>query len=156
MTTVGAVATAALFVFLPPSGLWEQSRPRFAEYLAQHPVDPAGSYRVAIKNNYEDGDVQFLQAGATLSHELFTESQRRQKFRSTDGYACFLASKKTTHVVIHGSYPGKFRSSEFARLEDLVARGQASVQYSGANGTRAYTISVPPSLARESISDCDI
>ena len=156
LAAVGVAGTAAMFAFLPPSGLWEQSQPRFADYLAAHPVDPSLSYRVAIKNNHEDGDVELLQAGATLSHELFTESQRRQKFRSTDGYACFLATKGTDVVLIHASYPKKFRTSEFQRLDEMVQRGQAELQYAGSSGTRAYLIHVPASLRRETISDCDI
>ncbi len=153
---LGAAGTAGALAFLPPSGLWERSQPRFQEYLAAHPVDPAASYRVAIKNNHEDGDVEFLKAGATLSHELFTESQRRQTFSSTDGYACLLATKNTKIVVIHGSYEAKYHESEVPRLDELVARGQATLQFSGTDGTRAYTIAVPESFRRGSVRDCDI
>ena len=93
---------------------------------------------------------------ATLSHELFTESQRRQKFPSTDGYACFLATKRTGVVLIHASYPAKFRKSELQRLDELAQRGQAELQYGEPSGTRAYVIHVPESFRRETISDCDI
>jgi hypothetical protein len=153
---IAAAGTAAILIFLPPSGLWEQSHARFGAYLAAHPVDPALSYRVAVKNNHEDGDFEFLRAGATLSHELFTESQRRQTFPSTDGYACLLATKRTDVVVIAGDYPDPYRASELARLADLAGRGQAQLQYSGADGTRAYTIAVPASLAKDSARDCDL
>ena len=152
----GAVVTAASLAYLQPSGIWERSQPRFAGYLAAHPIDRSGSYRVDVKNNREDGAYELLVAGATLSHEFYTESERRQTFDSTDAYACFLATKRTTYVLIHGNYPARFRRSEVARLDELVGRGQAELQYTGPDGTVAYRVHVPDSFRKGSVSDCGI
>ena len=152
----GVAVTAASLVYLAPSGLWERSEPRFAAYLAAHPVDPRSSYRVDVANNREDGAYELLVAGATLSHEFYTESQRRQRFDSTDAYACFLATKRTTHVLIHRSYPARFRRSEVARLDELVGRGLAEVEFNGADGTVAYRVHVPDSFGKGSVRDCGI
>jgi len=151
-----AGATAAILVVLPPSGLWEQSQPRFEAYLAEHPIDPAGHYRVMLKNNHEDGMVEFLKKGAVLANEFFTESERRQKFPSIESYTCFLATKEIDHVVIHHEYLARYRRSELGMLDQMVAANQAQLEFEGADGTRAYLVHPPAAAKKASISDCHL
>jgi glycosyltransferase involved in cell wall biosynthesis len=152
----GAVLTAGALIFLPPSGLWESSQPRFAGYLAQHPVQHDGSYRVMTKNNHEDGMFEFMTAGAVLANEFFTESEHRQRFPQADAYVCMLATRGVRHVVISGEYPARFARSERQRLDELVAAGQASLEYTGSDGTVAYAVDPPAAARRESLRDCHL
>jgi hypothetical protein len=156
IAAVGAAATVAALVFLPPSGLWERSQPRFEAYLREHPVVPDGSYRVMVKNNHEDGMVEFMKAGAVLSSEFFTESEHRHTFRDVDAYACFLATTEVRHVVLGSEYPSRFRRSEEQMLEALVSRGQAEFEYRGDDGTVAYTVHPPAGARRGSVRDCHV
>lgn len=148
--------TLASFISVPPSGLWEQSQPRFAEYLATHPIDPHGSYRVATSNNHEDGMYQFMQAGAVLSNEFFTESEYRRKWPNVDAYACFLATRRIDHVVISGEYRQSLRENETRMLEALAASGYAEQEFRGTDGTIAYTVHPPASAGRATIGECHI
>jgi glycosyltransferase involved in cell wall biosynthesis len=151
---IGALGTAGALILLPPTGIWQTSQPRFTAYLQQHPIDPNGSYRVAVPNNHEDGMVQFMKAGAVLSNEFFTESEFRQTWPSESAYTCFLATKNIDHVVISGEYDQRFRVSETDMLEALAARGYAQQQFRGSDGTVAYTVQPPASARRASVRDC--
>ena len=153
---IGALSTAGVLVLIPPTGLWQTSQPRFAAYLQQYPIDPQGSYRVAVPNNHEDGMVQFMKAGAVLSNEFFTESEYRQVWPSEAAYTCFLATKNIDHVVISGEYGERFRSSETGMLEALASSGYAQQQFRGSDGTVAYTVQPPASARRASIRECHI
>ena len=152
----GAAATVGALAFIPPSGLWERSQPRFADYLAAHPIDPTASYRVAVKNNHEDGMVEFMKAGATLSNEFFTESEQRRSWPNADAYLCFLATKGVDRVVISGEYPAALRANETGMLERLQQAGYAEQEFRGADGTVAYTVRPPASARRNALSECHI
>ncbi|MEO8219133.1 MAG: hypothetical protein ABI718_18820, partial [Acidobacteriota bacterium] len=148
--------TLALLVWVPPSGLWQRSQPRFEGYLAAHPIVPSDSYRVMVKNNQEDGMVQFMKAGATLSNEFFTESQHRQQFANTEAYTCLLATKKIDHVVLSGDYEARFRKSELSMLEALQQSGLAEEEFRGDDGTIAYRVRPPESARRDSLRSCGL
>lgn len=152
----GVALTAGILVFLPPSGLWEQSQPRFADYLAQHPVDVGASYRVMTKNNHEDGMVEFMKAGATLANEFFTESEHREQFPSLDAYVCLLATRDIRYVVISGDYERTFAVPEKRLLDQLAVAGEANWQYGGTDGTVAYTVDPPAAARRASLRDCHL
>lgn len=149
-----ALATIATLVYLPPSGLWEHSQPRFADYLAAHPVVPHASYRVAVKNNHEDGMVEFMKAGAVLANEFFTESQHRQVWPSPEAYTCYLATKQVDYVVISGEYDGRYRASELQMLDRLATQGHAELQFRGDDGTVAYSVQPPATARRNSLREC--
>jgi hypothetical protein len=149
-------ATATVLVFVPPSGWWETSQPRFAEYLAAHPVDPSASYRVASKNNHEDGMVQFMKAGATLANEFFTESEQRHTWSSPQTYECFLATKQIDRVVISGEYNKALRDNEVLMLDALVSAGRAEKEFAGSDGTVAYVVRPAASARRSSLRDCHL
>lgn len=136
---VAAAATAGALVWLPPSGLWQTSQPRFAGYLAAHPVEAGATYRVLTSNNHEDGMYQFMEAGANLSGEFFTEAEHREHWSNVTTYACFLAQNQVTNVVVSSEYERTFRESELGALKALAARGSASQQYSGSDAI-AYTV----------------
>ena len=154
--SVLALATLATLVYLPPSGLWETPHDRFDGYLAQYPVDPAGHYRVAVKNNHKDGMVQFMKAGAVLANEFFTESQYREVWPSPEAYTCYLATKGIDHVVVSGEYERRFRDSELLMLQTLASAGYAKQQFRGDDGTFAYTVQPPASARRASVRDCHL
>src|SRR6185437_7138625 len=149
-----ALATAGALIYLPPSGLWETPHDRFDGYLAQHPVDPSGHYRVAVKNNHKDGMVEFMKSGAVLANEFFTESQYREVWPSAAAYTCFLATRDIDHVVISGEYERRFRDSELQMLQELVSAGYAKQEFRGDDGTVAYTVQPPASARRSSPRDC--
>ncbi len=148
--------TIAVLAWVPPSGLWQRSQPRFEGYLAAHPIVPGDSYRVMVKNNQEDGMVQFMKAGATLSNEFFTESQHRQRFANVEAYTCLLATKKVDHVVLSGDYKQRFRESELSMLESLQQSGLAEEEFRGDDGTIAYRVRPPESARRDSLRSCGL
>lgn len=152
----GGVLTAGILVFLPPSGLWEQSQPRFADYLAQHPVEQGVSYRVMTRNNHEDGMVEFMKAGAILANEFFTESEHREHFPSLDAYTCMLATREIRYVVLGAEYERTFAVPEKQLLDQLASAGEANWQYGGADGTVAYTVDPPAAARRASLRDCHL
>lgn len=151
----GAVGTLAVLVVLPPSGLWERSHPRFADYLAQNPIVPGDSYRVLTTNNHEDGMFELMKAGAILSHEFFTEGIHRQNFASTQGYVCFLATTKVDHVLFTGEYIRLYQKNEPALLDEMVRDGSARLEFKGADGTLAYRVSPPVTARKGSLNACD-
>ena len=153
--TAGAAASVAVLIVLPPSGLWTGSHPQFAEYLAANPINHSSSYRVLVENAREDGMVEFMKAGAVLSQEFFTESIRRQNF-SMESYQCFLATRKTGHVVISGGYIRRHAYNEPQLLAQLAQQGLAEEEYRDARGTIAYTVTIPPEMARGSLHDCGL
>ena len=124
--------------------------------MASHRVDDGSSYRVAVKNNHEDGMVEFLKAGAVLNGEFFTESEFRKKFSDPASYRCFLATRKIDHVVLSGEYPQRFYGPERKQLDGLVKLGIAEQEYLGSDGTVAYRVRPPASDARSSVRDCGI
>lgn len=138
---VAAAATAGALIWLPPSGLWQTSQPRFGGYLAAHPVQQGATYRVLTSNNHEDGMYQFMQAGAQLSGEFFTEAEHHAHWSSAQQYACFLSRNDVDHVVVSSDYEASYRRSELATLAALANTGQASMQYKGPDAT-AYTIAL--------------
>lgn len=150
-----ALATVGVLIYLPPSGLWQSTRPRFEGYLAAHPVQPAGSYRVLVSNNHEDGMVEFMRAGATLANEFFTESEHRQVWPDPDAYTCFLATKQVDHVIVGSEYPSPYRESELHMLDILAANGDAEIEYRGDDAT-AYTVHPPDSARRDSLRSCHL
>ncbi len=150
----GAAATAAMLIAIPPSGLWQTSRPRFADYLQQHPIEANASYRVAVPNNHEDGMVEFMRHGAVLATEFFTESQYRQVWTNTDSYTCYLATGRIDHVVISGEYEKRLYDSENSLLKALTSAGYANQEFKGSDGTVAYAVRPPDSARRDSIRDC--
>lgn len=156
LLVASAVVTAGVLVWIPPSGLWQRSHPQFAGYLASNPVVPGDSYRVAVRNNEEDGMVEFMKAGATLANEFFTESEHRQTFANVDAYACLLATKRIDHVVLSGAYPRSFRESELSMLESLANSGLAKLEFRGNDGTIAYRVWPPESARRDSLRSCGL
>jgi hypothetical protein len=156
LASAGAVLTLAVLVYLPPSGLWSGSVPRFGDYLARHPVESGSSYRVMVRSDHEDGMVQFMKAGAVLSNEFFTESQLRQDFADASGYMCLLATRDVGHVVLEGAYIRRYQFNEPQILEQLAAQGFAELQFAGADGTVAYTVQPPSSARRNSLRDCHL
>jgi hypothetical protein len=156
ITAFGAMATVAVLAFIPPSGLWEHSQARFADYLSAHPAVPNETYRVMVKNNHEDGMVEFMKAGATLSSEFFTESEHRHTFHDVGAYTCLLATSEIRHVVIGSEYEQPFRDSELKMLDELTARGLAELEYRGHDGTLVYSVQPPADARRGSVRDCHV
>lgn len=135
---------------VPPIGLWEASQPRFADLLAAHPIDPAATYRVLVTTNHEDGMVELLRAGANLGHEFFDESIQRESFGWAKTYRCFLTSKRVDRVIVSPEYPRLLAwSDEPGLLDALVRRGEATLTFEGAAGTREYAVTAtPPATCR--------
>ncbi|MBX7110465.1 MAG: glycosyltransferase family 2 protein [Dehalococcoidia bacterium] len=140
LLAAGVALTLLVLSFEPPSGLWERSHPRFAEYLQLHPVDPALVYRVVTTTNHEDGMIEFLRGGATLAGEFFTESEGHRSFRTAQRYACFLDSNRVGRVVLSGEYLHAHHTDEVSLLDRLVTSRAAAKEYDGTDGTVAYRI----------------
>ena len=156
VAALGTAMTAVYLLLLPPSGLWESTRPQFSAYLQQHPISAQGSYRVLVKNNYKTGMIEFMKAGAVLSTELFPESIRRQSFPSVKSYACFLATSDVGDVVITGDYQRLYHTNELQLLDQLAEAGQATRDYVGPDGTLGFRIVLPSSDRRPSVRDCGL
>ena len=147
---------AAVFVLWPPYGLFERSHPQFAGYFADHPIDRGTTYRVLTTSHREDGMVEFLRRDAVLSTEFFTESIFRKSFASTEAYACLLGVGHVGHVALTGDYQRAYSTNEIVRLDELVARGEATREYQDVNGTVVYRISLAPRPVGTSIRGCHI
>lgn len=114
-------------------GAIHSSRDIYASFFASPQFHPGQVYRVMEPNDREDGMYRFIQHGAVLGNEFFTESIYRISWTLLS-YQCFVAYKHIDYVSIESAYQAAFGTNEQALLESLVSSGEASVTYTDSGG----------------------
>jgi len=130
---IAATSTLAPWADGSYYGAIHTSRDIYASFFASPQFHPGQVYRVMEPNDREDGMYYFIQHGAVLGNEFFTESTYRINW-SASSYQCFVAFKHIDYVSIESAYQAAFGTNEQALLESLVASGEASVTYTDPGG----------------------
>ncbi len=100
----------------------------YAGFFQSAQFQPGATYRVLEPNEREDGMYRFIQHGAVLSNEFFSESIFRQNWVEPQ-YACFVAFKAIDYVVLETAYLHQFGYNEGGLLQSLVGSGRAELAY---------------------------
>ncbi len=86
-------------------------------------------YRVMEPPDKEDGQYYFVQKGAILANDFFTESMFRKNWDTPEEYREFLVRETLDYVVIEQEYVESFQTNELDLLQEIVRRGEAKVDY---------------------------
>jgi len=112
----------------------------YAGFFQSAQFEPGATYRVLEPNEREDGMYRFIQHGAVLSNEFFSESVFRRNWTEPQ-YACFTAFKAIDYVVVEKAYLHQFHYNEEGLLRSLVKSGRAELAYADPGGKfNAYDI----------------
>jgi len=114
-------------------GMIHRSSDMYAEFFRSPSFQPGGTYRLLEPGEREDGMYRFMQHGAVLSNEFFTESLHHQSW-SEPQYQCYGAFKRIDFVVVERAYDRRAGSGERDLLDSLIAKGLAQRYYSDAKG----------------------
>lgn len=109
------------------------SRDIYADFFASGQFHPGAVYRVLEPNEREDGMYRFIQHGAVLSNEFFTESTMRRNWTEAQ-YGCYLAFKRVEYVAIERAYLQQYRRNEGDLLQRLAANGRATAVFADPGG----------------------
>lgn len=109
-------------------GVTHSSSDMYAAFFESSQFHPGAIYRVMEPNDREDGMYRFIQQGAVLATEFFTESMYRIDWTLTQ-YQCYVAVKAVDYVSIEAAYQTVFHTNEQSILESLVSSGRASIVY---------------------------
>ncbi len=111
-------------------------------YIGSPDFHAGDTYRVLSPNDREQGAYFLVRNHGVLANELFSESQHRRSWTETT-FQCYLAAKHVDRVIVERGYHKQFPTNEPRMLEDLVARGAATVTY-GVVGDRIVVYDVSP------------
>jgi glycosyltransferase involved in cell wall biosynthesis len=114
-------------------GALHRSTNVYAGFFQSAQFQPGATYRVLEPNEREDGMYRFIQHGAVLSNEFFSESLFRRNWTEPQ-YACFAAFKAIDYVVVEKAYVHQFHYHEENLLQSLVRSGQAELAYADPGG----------------------
>jgi hypothetical protein len=109
-------------------GVTHRSSDIYSQFFASPQFHPGSIYRVMEPNDREDGMYYFIQNGAILANEFFTESMFPNDWTVTQ-YQCFLSSKRVSYVVIEQAYIDSDHTNEKGFLDAFVASGLAEQTY---------------------------
>ncbi|MEO9256238.1 MAG: hypothetical protein ABI305_11890, partial [Tepidiformaceae bacterium] len=76
------------------------------------------------------GMYQLIRHGGRLDSEFFPESIDRRSWASAATYQAFLAGRHVDYVLIYYAYDVRYGTNEHALLNELVAKGCASLDTS--------------------------
>ncbi len=119
-----------------PSGYYgviHDSSDVYAQYFASPAFQPGMTYRVLEPRERSDGMYRFIQHGAVLSNEFFSESEMYRNW-SADQYGCYAAYKGVDYVVVERAWEQRSHLNEGQLLQSLVSSGSASVSYTDPGG----------------------
>jgi len=105
----------------------------YADFFDSPQFVPGATYRVLEPNEREDGMYRFIQHGAVLSNEFYSESVFRRSWTEAQ-YGCYLAFKGVDYVVIEKAYLRQWPVNEQDLLGSLVGAGRAGVSYTDPTG----------------------
>lgn len=142
--TLGAFGLAAFLGVLAAGGPLPQtegsyygaihrSTDIYAAFFRSSEFQPGATYRVMEPNEREDGIYRFMQHGAVISNEFFSESMMRRNWTQSQ-YGCYTAFKGVEYVVVEQAFQRQYDTNEGALLRSLVAAGGARVSYSDPAG----------------------
>ena len=114
-------------------GALHRSTNIYAGFFQSAQFEPGATYRVLEPNEREDGMYRFIQHGAVLSNEFFSESVFRRNWTEPQ-YACFAAFKAIDYVVVEKAYLHQFHYNEEDLLQSLVRSGRAELAYADPGG----------------------
>jgi hypothetical protein len=114
-------------------GAIHRSTDIYADFFRSPRFEPGATYRVLEPNEREDGMYRFIQHGAVLSNEFFSESIFRWNWTEPQ-YACFTAFKAIDYVVIEKAYLHQFHRNEEELLQSLAGSGRAELAYTDPDG----------------------
>ncbi len=130
----------------------------YAAFFQSPQFQPGATYRVLEPNEREDGMYRFMQHGAILSNEFFTESMFYLNWTEPQ-YSCYVAFKGIQYVVVEKAFLHQFGVNEEEVLQSLVAAERASVSYVDPGGK--FTVYDVRRFAAErakpeSLSECGV
>ena len=114
-------------------GAVHRSTDIYAGFFQSAQFEPGATYRVLEPNEREDGMYRFIQHGAVLSNEFFSESIFRRNWTEPQ-YACFAAFKAIDYVVVEKAYLHQFPYNEEDLLQSLVRSGGVELAYADPAG----------------------
>lgn len=114
-------------------GTIHRSTDIYAGFFRSARFEPGATYRVLEPNEREDGMYRFIQHGAALSNEFFSESIFRRSWTEPQ-YACFAAFKAIDYVVVEKAYLNQFHRNEEDLLQSLARSGRAELAYTDPGG----------------------
>lgn len=109
-------------------GVTHRSSDIYASFFASPQFHPGGIYRVMEPNDREDGMYRFIQHGAVLANEFFTESIFPNDWTISQ-YECFLSYKEVSYVVIEQAFVDSDHTNETSLLDSFVTSGLAKITY---------------------------
>lgn len=112
------------------AGLASAASNDYRGYLGSEDFHAGTVYRVLSPNDREQGAYYLIRHHAVLANELFSESQKRRSWDEAR-YQCYLAAKHVDRVVVERGYRKQFPTNEQPMLDNLVARGAATMTYGG-------------------------
>ena len=109
-------------------GVTHRSSDIYADFFASPQFHPGAVYRVMEPNDREDGMYRFIQNGAVLANEFFTESIFPNDW-TVGQYECFLSYKEVKYVVIEQAFVDSDHTNEKNLLDSFVTSGLAKITY---------------------------
>ncbi|HEY7374010.1 MAG TPA: hypothetical protein VIF57_17750, partial [Polyangia bacterium] len=123
------------------AGAFHSASNAYGGFFVSPAFHPGANYRVLEPTEREDGAYRFLQHGAVLSNEFFSESMMRRDW-SEPQFACYAAYKQIDFDVVEAAYNSEYHKDEGALLDSFVASGVATVAYDDPAGRfRVYDLS---------------
>jgi hypothetical protein len=114
-------------------GVTHRSSDIYATFFASPQFHPGAVYRVMEPNDREDGMYFFIQNGAVLANEFFTESIFSNDW-TVSQYECFLSYKEVSYVVIEQAFVDSDHTNEKNLLGSFVTSGLAAITYADSAG----------------------
>ncbi|HEX5370113.1 MAG TPA: glycosyltransferase [Dehalococcoidia bacterium] len=105
----------------------------YTSFFDSPSFSPGSVYRVVEPTEREDGAYRFMQHGAVLGNDFFTESYQRRNWTEAQ-FACYARAASLQFDVIETAYTSRYRHNEGALLQSLASSGKASVAYSDPAG----------------------
>ena len=109
-------------------GLLHDSEPKYNQYLQSSAFVHEATYRILTPATKKDGMLYFVQSGAILPNDFFTESMYKKDWLPEE-YESFLTQKKINFVVLEQGYTEDENTNESLLLADMVVNGKANVQF---------------------------
>ena len=118
-------------------GVTHRSSDIYADFFASSQFHPGATYRVMEPNDREDGMYFFIQHGAVLANEFFTESIFPNDWTASQ-YECFLSYKEVGYVAMEQAYVDSDHTNEKNLLDSFVTSGLAEI--SNADPADRFTV----------------
>lgn len=134
---VAAICLVALsigwnFKYSSYSGLVTEAHNDYQQYLESAFFHSGAIYRV-VESGDEQGQYYFIQDGAVLSNEFYSESYFHINWTQSS-YCCYLSVKKIDYVVLSTDYVRRYHTNEADILKNLLDQKKATLVYEDPQG----------------------